>query len=170
MRILVTGASGAGQTTLACALANRLGCTTYDSDDFFWIPTNPPYREKRTSIDRHDFLLSALRQHSRFVLSGSIVGWGRELETSFDLIVFLYVQPDIRMSRIRKREIARFGKIDPEFEEWASKYDDPAAAGRSLVGDERWLSQQCCTVLKIVGADTTEANLLRVLDAIAGAV
>ena len=167
MRILVTGASGAGQTTLACALANRLGCAAFDSDDFFWVPTNPPYREKRTGIERHDSLVSALRQQSRFVLSGSIVGWGQELETSFDLIVFLYVPPDIRMSRIRKREIARFGKIDPEFEEWANKYDDPAAVVRSLVSHERWLSQQCCTVLEIFGVDTTEANLLKALDAIA---
>jgi adenylate kinase family enzyme len=39
----ILGASGSGATTLGAALAQRLGFTHLDSDDFFWIKTDPPY-------------------------------------------------------------------------------------------------------------------------------
>lgn len=35
------------------------------------------------------------------VLSGSIVGYGAEVEDAFDLIVFLYLPADIRVERLR---------------------------------------------------------------------
>jgi adenylate kinase family enzyme len=47
MRILVTGASGSGTTTLGKALAEQLACAFLDADDFFWFPTNPPFTQKR---------------------------------------------------------------------------------------------------------------------------
>ena len=44
-RIHITGASGFGVSTLGGALAARLGCAHLDTDDFYWLPTDPPYRE-----------------------------------------------------------------------------------------------------------------------------
>ena len=43
-RIHILGASGSGTTTLASAIADEHGHRHLDTDDFFWIPTNPPYR------------------------------------------------------------------------------------------------------------------------------
>ena len=45
--IHITGASGAGVTTLGAALAERLGGAQFDVDDFFWMPTVPPFTDKR---------------------------------------------------------------------------------------------------------------------------
>jgi uridine kinase len=42
-RVHILGASGAGTTTLAQALAARLGCPQYDVDDYFWLPSDPPF-------------------------------------------------------------------------------------------------------------------------------
>lgn len=41
LRVLITGASGSGTTTLAAALAAQLHAVHLDADDFFWLPTQP---------------------------------------------------------------------------------------------------------------------------------
>ena len=46
-RIHILGASGTGTTTLASAIAAKHGHRHLDIDDFFWVPTDPPYREIR---------------------------------------------------------------------------------------------------------------------------
>ena len=51
-RIHITGASGSGTTTLGRALASRLATPCHDSDDFFWRPTDPPYRDERPEDER----------------------------------------------------------------------------------------------------------------------
>jgi adenylate kinase family enzyme len=43
-RIHVMGASGSGVTTLGRALADALAFPHYGTDDYFWLPTTPPYR------------------------------------------------------------------------------------------------------------------------------
>ena len=43
----IFGASGSGTTTLGRYLAQRLGGVHLDSDNFFWLPTDPPYTQKR---------------------------------------------------------------------------------------------------------------------------
>ena len=51
-RIHVMGASGAGVTTLGRALADALALPHHDSDDYFWLPTTPPYRQQRDIAER----------------------------------------------------------------------------------------------------------------------
>jgi adenylate kinase family enzyme len=49
MRILITGASGSGTTTLGKTLASKLNWGFFEADDYYWLPTEPPYK-KRESI------------------------------------------------------------------------------------------------------------------------
>ena len=51
-RIHLMGASGSGVTTLGRALAGRLALPHHDSDDYFWLPTAPPYQTTRPAADR----------------------------------------------------------------------------------------------------------------------
>jgi hypothetical protein len=76
-RIHVLGASGSGTTTLAQASAERLGYRALDTDDFYWAPTDPPFRVKRDVSTRLDLLGAELRAAAEWVLSGSLAGWGR---------------------------------------------------------------------------------------------
>ena len=46
------GASGAGTTTLGRSLADHWSVPHADADDYFWVPTVPPYVEKRPEADR----------------------------------------------------------------------------------------------------------------------
>jgi adenylate kinase family enzyme len=75
-RIHILGASGSGTTTLGRALAAKLGCPHFDSDDFYWMPTEPPYRQPRPREEGQRLLGEALATSASWVLSGSLCGWG----------------------------------------------------------------------------------------------
>ena len=66
-RIHVTGASGSGTTTLGAALAARLHCPHFDADDYFWLPTDPPYEQKRDPALRNASLIRDLSAHRDWV-------------------------------------------------------------------------------------------------------
>jgi len=51
MLILITGASGSGTSTLGAALAKELGIAHLDADDYYWLPTTPPFTAKRDRAD-----------------------------------------------------------------------------------------------------------------------
>ncbi len=44
--IHIYGASGSGTTTLARYLGSRLGYDVMDTDDYYWLPFDPPYTKK----------------------------------------------------------------------------------------------------------------------------
>jgi hypothetical protein len=151
MLILITGASGSGTSTLGAALANELGIAHSEADDYYWLPTVPPFINKRDKMERLSSLLRDLRAKKSAVLSGSIMDWGIELENAFDFIVFLYLDASIRVERLRAREIELLGKADPEFLEWAAQYDAGFLGGRSLAKHQAWLAARICPVIELRG-------------------
>jgi adenylate kinase family enzyme len=162
MRILITGASGAGSSTLGRALARKLGIAHFDADDYFWLPTEPPYVQRRGKADRLALLLRDLSTHNDATLTGAIDGWGWVLEDSLDLIVFLYADTAVRIERLRQREMERYGKVNPAFLNWASEYDVGPSEGRSFAGQRAWLSSRTCPVLELSG----EADLENLADTV----
>jgi adenylate kinase family enzyme len=151
MRILIVGASGSGTTTLGATLARRLAFAHFDTDDYYWLPTSPPFRQKRDPAQRLALLAAALDSAGDAVVSGSLMGWGQEIEDCFDLIVFLYVPTGLRIERLRSREIERHGRVDEAFLQWAAEYDEGPPMGRSLARHRAWLDARQAPVLCIEG-------------------
>jgi hypothetical protein len=71
------GAYCAGSITLGEALGAKLGYPYFDTDFYFWEPSELPYTVKRGSNARFEWL------------------------SAFDLVVLLYVPPEIRLQRKR---------------------------------------------------------------------
>jgi len=165
MRILIMGASGSGTTTLGRALATRHGFASYDSDDYYWLPSDPPFKQKRDRELRLALLLADLESAGSAVLSGSIVNWGDAVEDSFSAIVFLTLPAPIRVARLRERELAQFGFVDHWFLEWAAQYDEGRLEGRSRAIHEHWLSQRTCQILRIDGDLSVDERLERCVNA-----
>jgi adenylate kinase family enzyme len=162
-RIHITGASGAGVTTLGRALADALAIPHHDTDDYFWQPTIPPYQHKREIADRLRLMHEMFLDRADWVLSGSLEGWGDPIVADFDLVVFLHTAKEIRMGRLRAREARHFGAdaVAPggwrhqeteDFIEWASHYDDGDREGRTLEKQLAWLAKLPCRVLRLDGA------------------
>jgi adenylate kinase family enzyme len=166
-RIGVTGASGCGVTTLARALADRLGAVPLDSDDHYWMPTDPPYQEKRPVAERLARIAAEQARTGRWVMSGTLDDWAEPVSAGAELIVFLEVPTEVRLERLRRREQARFGaallpggamyETHRDFIEWAAQYDEGFMSGRSRPRHERWLAGLAIPVLRLDGRQPVEA-------------
>lgn len=166
MRIHITGASGSGATTLGAALAQELSLRHADADNYYWLPTSPPFKEKRSTTDRLALVCRDLHSEPGVVLSGSVSGWGSQVEDAFDLVVFLYLPAAVRIERLRRREIERYGAADPAFLKWASQYDEGPSEGRSLAKHNVWLAQRTCPVLRLEQDHTVVERVARVRQAL----
>jgi len=159
-KIHIFGASGSGTTTIGAAIAKRLDYKHFDTDDYYWYPTEPPFTKSRPIEERLQLMRADLNQHENWVLSGSLDGWGNPLITLFELVVFVYVPQDMRIERLKQREVERYGQdVLPdgiryesanEFIKWAAGYDSGLLTGRSLPRHEKWMDELDCEVLKIV--------------------
>ncbi|MEM6990509.1 MAG: AAA family ATPase [Myxococcota bacterium] len=172
-RVHILGASGCGVTTLGRSLAEAWSRPYHDTDDFYWQPTNPPFRIKRPPEDRLHRLRDALLTSERWILGGAVDGWGDALIRSFDAVVFLFAPTETRVARLRARERKRFGdriarggdmhEHHERFIEWASAYETAEMGGaRSRVRHEEWLTKLRCQVVRIdaaPAADEVAANL-----------
>jgi adenylate kinase family enzyme len=173
-RAHILGASGSGTTTLGKAVSAHLRIPHLDTDDYYWEPTDPPYRTARPIEERLRLLEPQLRSSKSWVLSGSLCTWGDPLIPYFELVVFLSVPQEIRLARLRERERARFGAdaLAPggplhdqqrEFLEWAAAYEEGPDTGRSRRRHEEWLTSLPCPVLRLDGERAVEEQLEAVL-------
>jgi hypothetical protein len=157
-RLLVTGASGAGTTTLGRALADQWSVPHAEVDDYFWLPTSPPFTQKRPEAERLRLMDEVFLPRSSWVLSGSVMGWGDPLAEMLDAVVFLTVDPSVRIERLRRREAGRYGDVDGPapraFFDWARRYDDPSFTGRSRAKHEQWLGSLSKPILRLDGAES----------------
>ena len=176
-RIHIFGASGSGTTTIASAVCERLGYKHFDTDSFYWYQTQIPFTEARPIDERLHMMNDDLTNHERWILSGSLAGWGNPLVPMFELVVFVYVPQDIRVERLKKREYERYGDdIKPggsrydatkEFIEWAGGYDTGLLTGRSLLKHEKWMSELDREVIRITNL-TLDDSINAVITAIKG--
>ena len=177
MRVHILGASGSGTTTLGAALAARTGAVHLDTDDYFWLPTDPPFETQRPMPERLALLAADLDAASHFVLSGSFCGWGDPLAPRFELMVFLRVPTGVRLKRLVARERREFGAAalapggrmhenHTAFLEWAAGYDAGDLEMRSLARHTAWLDRVRCPVLRFEGESSVDAQVARVLAAL----
>ena len=133
-----------------------------DADDYFWVPTDPPYVEKRPEADRIALMRSVFLPREAWVLSGSMLRWGQSIVAMCDAVVFLTLDPEERLRRLEARESVRQEGREVDvaaweaFLDWARGYDDPAFEGRSRVAHEAWLEGISQPVLRLDGALTRE--------------
>lgn len=102
--IHIFGASGSGTTTLGKYISDKLGYYFMDTDDYFWMPTNPPYSIKRDGSQRLIMMKNDIAKWKRVVISGSLVDWGDELIPLFTLAIRVETDTNVRIERLRKRE------------------------------------------------------------------
>lgn len=107
-RIHVFGAAGSGVTTLSKTLAEALCLPYRDTDEYLWMP-EPPYQTKRPLEARID-MLRRDAQAPAWILGGSLDQWGADAIVSrLTLAIFLTLDQEERLARLKIRERLRFG-------------------------------------------------------------
>jgi len=169
-RLHIMGAAGSGTTTLGRALAVQLPHIHLDTDDYFWAVK---YTQQTEIPKRIQALRQGLSKQEKWILSGAVCGWGEELKSSFEAVIFLSVPEKVRMERLKQREIGRYGSdILPggplfdqhqTFMDWASLYETGGMDIRSRALHEHWLSGLSCPILKVEGIQTVDEEVETVL-------
>lgn len=172
--VYVTGAAGSGTTTLGRALAVAIDALHIDTDDHYWVASDPPFQTKRPVTRRIQRIRRLQSGSERWVISGALEAWGADLVDGVDLVVFVLTSTDTRLDRIRKREAARFGAaVSPggsrhmaqqAFLEWAGQYETGLLPGRSRAGQEAWLASITSPVLRLNGGRPVAELVVDVLE------
>lgn len=167
--IHIYGASGSGTTTLGKAIAEKYGYKLIDTDDYFWLPTNPPYTSKREPSERVALMKKAMEDSDRVVISGSLCGWGDVLIPMFHLAIRMVTPTSIRISRLKEREYQDFGdricKNGDMYEDYlafikyANDYDTGDVNMRSKAMHDKWSSTLPCDQVVLNGDKEIELNL-----------
>ncbi len=149
-RILIMGAAGAGSSTLGKALAQKYQLPHFDSDEYYWLPTDPPFTNKRSPEDRVKLLSNDLNKHDDWIVSGVLCNWGNFIIPHLTHVIFLYADSPTRLNRIKKRETKQFGsrilkggdmyEHHEAFIEWASQYDSNNLISRTKNKHLDWLA------------------------------
>ena len=166
--IHIFGGSGSGTSTLGRKICAELGYRFMDTDDYFWLPTNPKFTQKRDTEERLIMMRHDIETAENAVISGSLVDWGDVLIPLFTLAIRLKTAPDIRLARLRKREKERFGdRIDVggdmyenhrQFMAWAEAYDTGDLHMRSCAKHVVWEKLLQCPLIELDGADDLSVN------------
>lgn len=166
LRIHILGASGTGTSTLGRTLANRLGTQQFETDDFLWLPTDPPFQHRRPVADRVRLMEDMFLPRADWILSGSVTCWAEAITPRLTHVIFLSAPATVRLARIRARERQRHGaRIAPggamsathrAFLDYAMAYDDPGFTGTTRALHETWLATLPIPVLRLDATESTE--------------
>lgn len=170
--IHIFGASGSGTTTLGKKICDELGFVLMDTDDYFWLPTNPRFTHKRPKSERIELMKRDIARFDSVVISGSLVDWGDVLIPYFTLAIRIDTEQNLRIARLKQREKGRFGaRIEPggdmysqhiDFIEWAKKYDTGGSNQRSKAKHDEWQKLLPCEIIHLNGADDLNDNFEKV--------
>ena len=168
MIIHIYGAAGSGTSTLGRKICKELGYKFMDTDDYFWLPTNPQYTVKREKSERIRLMREEMESAENVVISGSLVDWGDELIPFFDLTIRVVTDTNLRMERLKKREREKFGeRIAPggdmyehhlDFLKWAKEYDNGGIDMRSKAKHDEWQKLLQCPQIVLDGAEDLDEN------------
>lgn len=170
--IYIFGASGSGTSTLGRKICEEAGYRFMDTDDYFWLPTNPKYTTKRSKEERISLMKSDIEEAENVVISGALDSWGSELLPLFTLAIRLVTDTNIRIQRLKEREKQAFGsRIMPggdmyenhkEFLEWAAKYDTAGTDMRSRARHDAFCKLLSCRLIVLDGAADLQENFKKV--------
>lgn len=173
MIINIFGSSGSGTTTLANELSNKYGYQHIDVDDLMWENTDPPFTNRRDNFVIKNLIQKKLNASSNAIISGSIVNIYDELKQEIDLFIYMNLDIEIRIKRINKRELKRFGKrVLPggdlyekhqDFIDWVSNYEHNPDYLRSRRQHLSWLEDAKAPVLTITD-EMTNHELIKIVD------
>lgn len=174
--IYIFGASGSGTTTLGKKICEELGFTHMDTDNYFWMPTEPKFMYKRPKKERIEWMKKDINNSENVVISGSLTDWGDELIPYFTLAVRIEMKQSVRIERLLKREKERYGsRIDPngdmyqqhiEFIEWAKSYDNGGLDIRSKAMHDESEKSFKCKILYLDGEDGLDDKFEKVVKAL----
>ncbi len=126
--IAIVGLNGSGKSTLAHAFARTYGYLEMDVEDYYFphqsesrrmlldglspdIPPDAvPFALSKSREEVEKTILAHMCAHPKFVLSGVHLHWSTEILCRIRLVCRVHTPKEVRLCRIRDRDIRRFGE------------------------------------------------------------
>lgn len=165
--IIIIGPSGSGKTTLGKIAARKLGYPYFDVDDYIWKQnTDSPYTQMYTRDEKISRLSNDIAPYEHFVMAGSMSSFHYAFDEMFEMMVLLYVSPDIRIERVHKRAIERFGERVLEggdmyeahmrFLNDNRRYEEDGSP--NMREQKEWMENMSCVKIELDGAAELEKS------------
>ncbi len=165
--IIIIGPSGSGKTTLGKIAAQKLWYPYFDVDDYIWKQnTDSPYTQMYTRDEKISRLSNDIAPYEHFVMAGSMSSFHYAFDEMFEMMVLLYVSPDIRIERVHKRAIERFGERVLEggdmyeahmrFLNDNRRYEEDGSP--NMREQKEWMENMSCVKIELDGAAELEKN------------
>ena len=107
--IIIMGLNGSGKSTICRQLADLLNYRPMDVEDHYFLDSDIPYTKSRTQEEVRQLMLQDINIYHNYVLSSVGCNWGSEIVSTYKLAILLYAPLEVRLERIKQREINRFG-------------------------------------------------------------
>lgn len=107
--IIIMGLNGSGKSTICHELADLLNYRRMDVEDYYFLDSDIPYAKSRTHEEVKQLMLDDIKIYHNYVLSSVGCNWGSEIVSTYKLAILLYAPLQVRLERIKQREITRFG-------------------------------------------------------------
>lgn len=183
--IALFGLNGGGKSTLAHALAQRIGYYEMDLEDYYFPEqsqsrrwsldnsegidaTNPgelPFSAPRSREEVQKALIRDVQAHPDFVLSGVTPNWGGGLLARIDIAFWVQTPLVERLKRIQAREERRFGaRVREGGDMFAQQQAFLKMVGeRDLQSVAEWAEKLDCPVIDVDGTLPVGKNLERMM-------
>ncbi len=151
--IVIFGANGSGKTTLGRELAQILGFKHMDHETYAFEKSEIPYTNERSRDEQIKLMLTDIGKSCGFVLSAVTGDFGSEIESLYDLAVHIEAPLELRIERVKQRDIEKFGD---RINEGGDMYDGHQkfiefATSRPLSKIEKWTETLSCPVIRVDG-------------------
>ena len=171
--IMIIGPSASGKTTLGKKVAEILNLPYFDVDEFIWRFDTPElYTVMYSREEKISRLQNAIAPYEHFVMAGSMSSFHQAFDDSFSMMVFLYVEPDIRVQRANERAIQRFGErvleggdmyeSNQDFLKQIRRYETDGSP--NLAEQKAWMKSLSCKKLELDGTEPIEKNAQIIAD------
>ena len=181
--IAIVGLNGSGKSTLGHMLAKETGYHEMDVEDYFFPEQREsrrnalegtadiaagalPFSAPRGKEQVEKALLDDIRLHPEFILCGVSLNWCEELLSEINTVFWLKTPRDIRISRIKNREEARWGARVAEggdmYESQLEFRRMAAGLSESKVSDS--IAYLSCDVVALDGTLPPEENARIIID------
>lgn len=171
--IMIIGPSGSGKTTLGKLVADELGYPYFDVDDYIWRKdTEEPYTVMYSREEKIEGLKTAVSPYEHFVMAGSMSSFHYAFDNMFEMMVLLYVEPDIRVKRVHDRAIERFGNRVLEGGDMYENHMKFLKHNRNYESDgspnlkeqKEWMNSLSCIKMELDGTRNPDFNVKSVVE------
>ena len=164
--IVIFGANGCGKTTLGCEIARILGFQHIDVENYYFDETDISHRHPHRKEDVIRRILHDIDKRGSFVFSGVTGDYGERIASMYTFGVFLSAPAEVRMERIRKRTISKYGERAMP---GGDIYDDTEgfirfARERDLSFIEKWNKTLACPVIRLDASAPVSQNAKDIID------